>query len=176
MRLFTLLPLVLLSVLDSQKSAVIHEFPIPPLTHKTLFYIHRSVNSNTVLYEVNLLNNKTIDPKNPVSVYWLRYAEKGQKRDLNMMERNFAYGVKCTASGTDQYMMQFVASKTRHVEIHMDQKGQANAIMDISGKPSRLMKIFVHVAEDGWWPKVDYVEFFGVDRSSNEPTYEKLKV
>jgi len=174
MRLFTLLPLVLLVFMNSPKP--IHEFPVPPITHKTLFYIHRSVNSNTVLYEVNLVSDKTIDPKNPVSVYWLRYAEKGQKRDLNMLERNFAYGVKCIPAGHGKYTMQFVATKTRQVEILMDHKGQATAIMDISGRSSRLTKIFVQVAEDGWWPKVDYVEFFGEDVRTKEATYEKMKV
>ncbi len=174
MRLFTLLPLVLLILPTSP--AFDHEFPVPPLTHKSLFYIHRSVNSNTVLYEVNLLGDKTIDPKNPVSVYWLRYAEKGQKRDLNMLERNFAYGIKCIPAGPGKYTMHFVASKTRQAEVLLDQNGQATAIMDISGKASRLKKIFVQVAEDGWWPKVDYVEFFGEDVRTNEATYEKMKV
>ncbi|HRJ31477.1 MAG TPA: DUF4833 domain-containing protein [Cyclobacteriaceae bacterium] len=174
MRLFTLLPLVLLVLPDSP--GPIHEFPVPPLTHKTLFYIHRSVNSNTVLYEVNLLNNTTIDPKNPVTVYWIRYAEKGQKRDLNMLERNFAYGIKCIPLQNGKYTLQFVASKARQAEILLDRNGQATAIMDINGKPSRLKKIFVHVAEDGWWPKVDYVEFFGEDVSTKEVTYEKMKV
>lgn len=174
MRLFTLLPSVLLVLPDSP--GPIHEYPVPPLTHKTLFYIHRSVNSNTVLYEVNLLNNTTIDPKNPVTVYWIRYAEKGQKRDLNMLERNFAYGIKCTPLQNEKYTLQFVASKARQAEILLDRNGQATAIMDIDGKPSRLKKIFVHVAEDGWWPKVDYVEFFGEDVSTKVVTYEKMKV
>jgi hypothetical protein len=32
----------------------------------------------------------------------------------------------------------------------------------------------VQVAEEGWWPKVAYVEFFGLDSETHKPTYEKM--
>src|SRR5687767_1986118 len=70
------------------------EFPKPPHSKKSLFYIHRSPNPNTVIYEVNLTEKNTIDPEDPVKVYWIRYGEKGQYRELNYLERTFAYGVK----------------------------------------------------------------------------------
>jgi hypothetical protein len=46
--------------------------------------------------------------------------------------------------------------------------------MVISGKRSKLTKIFVQVAEEGWWPKVAYVEFFGVEQETNKLAYEKM--
>jgi hypothetical protein len=52
------------------------EFPVPPYSKKSLFYIHRSPNPNTVIYEVNLTDKSIIDPENPVKVYWIRYGEK----------------------------------------------------------------------------------------------------
>ena len=150
------------------------EFPVPPFSKKSLFYIHRSPNPNTVIYEVNLTDKNTIDAKNPVKVYWIRYGEKGQIRDLNYIEKTFAYGVKPETINQNSYKLQFVASKEKSFVASLDGKGQALATMKINGRQSKLTKIFVQVAEEGWWPKVAYVEFFGLDLESNKPTYEKM--
>jgi hypothetical protein len=152
------------------------EFPIPPHSKKSLFYIHRSPNPNTVIYEINLTDKNTIDSEDPVKVYWIRYGEKGQQRDLNYLEKTFAYGVKSEPIDQLKFRMQFVASKDKTFDVTVDENGQALAMMAISGKQSRLTKIFVQVAEDGWWPRVAYVEFFGVEDQTNKPTYEKMLI
>ncbi len=165
-----------LSALFSFDESKVHltEFPIPPYSKKSLFYIHRSPNPNTVIYEVNLTDKNTIDPKDPVKVYWIRYGEKGQKRELNYLEKTFAYGVKNEPVNQHQHTVQFVASKEKSFVASLDEKGQAYATMKINGRQSRLTKIFVQVVEEGWWPKVAYVEFFGLDSETSKPTYEKM--
>lgn len=150
------------------------EFPVPPYSKKSLFYIHRSPNPHTVIYEVNLTDKNVIDPKNPVKVYWIRYGEKEKFKDLNYLEKTFAYGIKPEMLNENSYKLQFVASKEKWFVASVDEKGQAYATMKISGKQSKLTKIFVQVAEDGWWPKVAYVEFFGLDFETSKPTYEKM--
>jgi hypothetical protein len=171
------LPLLILTFLSLASSPVSDHsrYPVPPTSSRTLFYIQRSNNANTVIYEANLHNN-TFNPKEPVQVYWIRYAEQGQKRALNFIERTVAYGVKCSPAGSEEFVMNFVASKARQAHIFLDGAGRASALMNIGNKQSRLNKIFVQVAEDGWWPKIDYLEFFGTDTLTNEPTYEKMKV
>jgi hypothetical protein len=151
-----------------------YDFPVPPHTKKTLFYIQRSTNANTVMYEVNVQSGKTIDPKNPVDVYWLRYAEKGQKRDLNYIERVLAYGVNCKESGNGYYTLNFVASKKKVLRIYIDETGQAQAEMNIANTSSRLERIFVTATDNDWFPKVAYVEFFGTDLSTGKSNYEKM--
>jgi Domain of unknown function (DUF4833) len=150
------------------------EFPVPPHSKKSLFYIHRSPNPNTVIYDINLTEKNVIDSKNPVKVYWIRYGEKGQLRDLNYVERTFAYGVKLTEENQNE--VHFVASKDRKFTVAQDEKGQAYALMNIGGKQSKVTKIFVQVAEEGWWPKIAYVEFFGTDAATNTATYEKMLI
>jgi Domain of unknown function (DUF4833) len=83
------------------------KFPVPPHSKRSLFYIHRSTNPNTVVYEVNLNANNTIDAKEPVTVYWIRYGEKGQQRGLNYLERTFAYGVKSEPINNKRYNVEF---------------------------------------------------------------------
>jgi hypothetical protein len=151
------------------------KFPVPPYSKKSLFYIHRSPNANTVVYELNAAGT-IINSKDPVTVYWMRYGESGQQRELNYLEKTFAYGVKCSAINDLKYSVEFVASKAKKLEVFIDENGQACALMNISGKPSRLRKVYVQVAEDGWWPRVAYVEFFGFEITTNKPAYEKMDI
>jgi hypothetical protein len=160
-------------LISSSWVPVENRFPVPPHNLNTLFYIQRSNNANTVMYEINRGAPASIDDKDPVHVYWIRYAEKGQEERLNYLERTLAYGVHCY-NDQGKITMQFVASKKRSAEISLDEKGQAKAFMQISKKKSQLDKIFVQVTETGWLPKVQYVEFFGTDVSSHEQTYEKM--
>jgi len=152
------------------------EFPVPPYSKKSLFYIHRSPNPNTVIYDVNFTEKKTIDTKKPVKVYWIRYGEKGQYRELNYLERTFAYGVKPVSVDQLKVKMHFAVSKEKSFLVSLDETGQGWATMQINGRESKLTKIFVQVAEDGWWPKVAYVEFFGMDTETNNLTYEKMVI
>ena len=152
------------------------EFPVPPHTKQSLFYIHRNLNNHSVVYEVNLTEKGAIDPENPFKIYWIRYGEKNKYKELNYMERTFAYGLKSEALGHGKYRALFVAKKEKSIDVFIDEKGQATALMKIDNKISKLVKIFVQVAEDGWWPKVAYVEFFGTDFKTNLPTYEKLLI
>lgn len=152
------------------------DFPVPPHTKKSLFYIHRNLNNHSVVYEVNLTDKGLIDPENPFKIYWLRVGEKSKYRELNYMERTFAYGLKSQPASGGKIHAAFVAKKERTLDVYLDDKGQATALMKIDNKLSKLVRIFVQVAEDGWWPKVAYVEFFGTDFKTNLPTYEKLLI
>lgn len=92
------------------------------------------------------------------------------------MERTFAYGVKTESVDQNRFRMQFEASKKKSFVVSLDEKGQAFASMKISGQQSRLTNIFVQVAEEGWWPKIAYVEFFGLDSQTLKPSYEKMLI
>jgi len=150
-------------------------FPIPPRSNKTLFYIQRSTNANTIMYEANI-ENKNIDEDDPVSVYWIRYAEKGQRRKLNYIERVMAYGVTCKPTANHSFILHFNASSSKEVLVLLDSKGVAHARMSINKKNSTLEKIFVMVTDKSFIPKVDYVEFFGTDVTTGEKTYEKMMI
>lgn len=152
------------------------DFPAPPYTKQSLFYIYRNLNNHSVVYEINKLANGTIDPENPFKIYWNRVGEKHRYRDLNYMERTFAYGLKTNPMGNGKVHAIFVARKEYSIDAYIDEKGQAIALMKIDNKISKLVKIFVQVAEDGWWPKIAYVEFYGADIKTNLPTYEKLLI
>lgn len=149
------------------------DYPVPPRTKKSLFYVQNSTNTNTVVYDVNIANG-SIHADEPVKIYWLRFADHNKLRQLNYLEKTFAYGLKFEPLQNGKVKASFVARKERQIEVFVDEQGQATALIKISDKISKLTRLFVQVAEDGWWPKVAYVEFFGTDVKTNLPVYEKL--
>ena len=51
------------------------KFPVLPDNISRLFYVQRSPNANTIVYELNTGKNGQLDLENPVHVYWIRYGE-----------------------------------------------------------------------------------------------------
>src|ERR1700712_4274015 len=86
------------------------KFPVPPNNSNQLFYLQRTSNTNTLIYELNF-NHNTLDNDEPVHVYWIRYNEKGQQEELNYIQRKFAYGIKSTLISKDKYQLNFVSYK-----------------------------------------------------------------
>src|SRR5580765_3967987 len=69
-------------------------FPVPSGNDNQLFYLQRTPNTNTVVYEVKYTKTGQLDTTEPVHVFWIRYAEKGQRAELSYIQRHFAYGIK----------------------------------------------------------------------------------
>src|SRR3954454_1408714 len=86
------------------------KFPVPQGNKNQLFYLQRTPNTNTIVYELNY-NNTVLDAEEPVHVFWIRYTEQGQKEELNFIQRKFAYGLKSTLIAKDKYRLNFVSYK-----------------------------------------------------------------
>lgn len=151
------------------------EFPIPPQTNKLLFYIQRSTNANTIIYDANIKDGK-VDSKKPLDIYWIRYTEKGEKGTLNYLERVLAYGAEVTAPKDTSkiYTIHFAASNKKTATFFVDNKGQAVAHILINGKKAKLSKIFVQAHETSWLPKVSYVELIGFDLTTGAKVIERI--
>ncbi len=152
-------------------------FPIPPSAPNRLFYIQRSSNANTVVYDANILANKSLNAKQPVHTYWLRYAEKGQKEELSTIQRTLAYGlytdpIKGEANAYEGY---FLAYRKRKFVVKLDPKGAPIALFPINGKLQILERVLVNLDENGYLPNIHYIELFGRDQSTGKDVYERFK-
>ena len=49
-----------------------------PDDKNVLFYIHKNTNPNAIVYALNILDDGTINPKDPIEVFWRRYPEDQQ--------------------------------------------------------------------------------------------------
>lgn len=162
---------------QSTKALPIDRFPIPPNSSIRLFYIQRSSNANTVVYDANLLANKTLNPSQPVHTYWIRYADNGQKEELNLIQRTLAYGlythkIKDENNSFEGY---FLAYRKRKFVVKINAQNQAIALFPINGKLQILQRVFVSVDDSGFTPTVNYIELFGKDETSNKDVYERFK-
>ncbi|GAB3329075.1 hypothetical protein GCM10027299_31990 [Larkinella ripae] len=176
--LFLLLLLLELVRSSSPVLAAEKEFPVPPSAPNRLFYIQRSNNTNTVIYEANLLNNQRLNPDEPVSVYWIRYAEQGQREQLSMFQWKMAYGYKhqLVSRQNDGFEIHLNAFKKRTIWVDL-QQGKPTALTTINGRKACLRKVFVQLeSESGLIPKVQYVELFGIDPVAGVPVYERIRV
>ncbi|KAF4320780.1 hypothetical protein BBO99_00003593 [Phytophthora kernoviae] len=143
------------------------------------FIIQRSNNSNTVVYAGRKSDDgSTLDPTNPMQVYWIMYEKEGNPReDLNMIERNTAYGV--TSRPTDvagEYLAAIASLRDRDCILQLDAHGNVMALTTINGKKGMLLRrVFVQMTTSWGIPTVDYVDIFGVDPVTHEAVYEKKK-
>ncbi|GMF46416.1 unnamed protein product [Phytophthora fragariaefolia] len=123
-------------------------------------------------------DGKSLDPANPIKVFWIMYEKEGNPReDLNMIERNTAYGVTSKPSDVPGEHLASIASlRDRDCVLCLDKHGNVMALTTINGKKGMLLRrVFVQMTTSWGIPTVDYVDIFGVDPKTHEPVYEKKK-
>lgn len=152
------------------------KFPVPPSNSNQLFYLQRTSNTNTLIYELNF-NNKALNHEEPVHVYWIRYNDKGQQEELNFVQRKFAYGIKSTFISKDKYQLNFVSYKKFPMFLVKGLDEKYNVFATINQKQAILSRIFVKINGGSFWtPNIEYVEVKGVDPSTGKEVIERMKI
>lgn len=176
---------VLLSAMSMQKVAAEDRspesqsisFPTPKGISRQLFYLQRDPNTNTIICQLNTDEKGAVDKENPVNVFWMRYADKGQKADLNYIQRKFAYGINSRPLGNEKYELKFVSYGKFPLYLMKDKSDQYRVYATINKRQIILNRIYVHI-EGGtlFVPNVKYVELRGLDASTGEEVTERMKV
>lgn len=151
--------------------------PTPEKTEKDLFFLQRTKNTNTIMYELNLNEDGSLNDDDPVHVYWRHY-ELGPKvkNELGYFERTHAYGV-ITEKVKDKigaYSVKLKAFKKRAVNLARDKAGKFVATMNINGKMAILQRIYVKSEEGVITPTVIHVDLFGIDPETGEAVTERV--
>lgn len=150
-------------------------FPRPPRTDKSLFFIQRNTNRNTIVYDANLNARGNFDNGNPVDAYWLRYASRGHRMELTWLQRNFAYGYKARQDTAGKgYWVTLTAYEDRKIHLRKNRDGNPIAVMDINGKPCRLDHIWVFTEGDGSWPTILHLDLHGFRLSDGQSEAERI--
>ena len=151
-------------------------YPALPASVNRLFYVQRSSNANTIVYELNLGSNGQPDADEPVHPYWIRYTEGGKKEDLNYIQRKFAYGVNAKALGNGKYDIRFVSYKKFPLTLMKGADGKYHIFATISQRQFIVNRIFVKIEGGSFWvPNVRYVEFKGTDPATGKEVTERFK-
>ena len=155
---------------ESKKDNLINPadtFPVPSGNKKMLFYVQRTHNTNTIVYELNYINDTTLNPLTPVHPYWIRYANKGEAEELSYIQKQYAYGVvaKLIDKEKQTFKVNFVSYKKRDIFLIRSKTDRSYAAyITIHGKLVKLVRVFVKIEGGSFWvPHITYVEVTGKD-------------
>ncbi len=171
MLLFTSAFTVVAGFTDAPKN-----YPTPEKTQELMFYIQRNHNSNTIVYEANYDENGILDTDEPLLVSWIRYDEEGQRMELRTIEKWYAYGLKSQKVKEKEgvYEIELVAYKDKILQLIQEKPFQAKTIIRLENKDCQLHHIYIQADNSSVWPKVEYVELFGIELDNKQQKYEKI--
>jgi hypothetical protein len=140
-------------------------YPVPRLSEKLLFYVQRTHNRNTVIYELNFQADGNISKKEPLHPMWIRYEEGAIRKELSFIQ-NRVYGLDTRFMGRDTWLIHFRSYKKR--EIYLMRTGKNNlykAMIKINGKMAELTSLFICTVTNslGIPSTVKYIDINGVD-------------
>jgi len=150
-------------------------FPVPKFNSRTLFYVQRTPNTNTIMYELNMKGG-VLDEDNPVHVYWIRYTEGGRTQELSYIQRKFAYGVKVTRLADQKYKLLFAAYDKIPFYLMKSTAGIFHTYVELDGKMIVLKRLYIRIDPGGtfWAPNVKYVEFKGTEVASGREVIKRI--
>ena len=151
-------------------------FPVPEKTPDQLFYMQRTPNANTIIYDLNRKDGE-LDKADPIHVYWIRYGDKGQQAELSGVQRKFAYGIRTNLVAPEKYEIRFNANKKALMTLTKGKDNEYHVFATIRQKPAILHKIYLKIDGGTFWsPNVEYAELTGTDPDSGALVVERVKI
>ncbi|MNL32763.1 hypothetical protein D3C87_1546360 [compost metagenome] len=140
--------------------------------------MQRDPNTNTIICELNVDNDGIPHKNEPIKVYWLRYGNKGEREELNYIQRKFAYGIQTKAIGDDEYELRFVSHKKLPMYLmKSDDDKKYHVYVTVNNKKIQLDRIFLRIEGGSFWlPNVKYVELKGINTANKAKITERIKV
>lgn len=156
--------------------ANIDSLPVPKGIRDLKFYVQRDPNANTVVYELNRTAHGLLNESEPILAYWIRYADGGERKELNYIQRKFAYGLNTKKLAKDHYELKFVSYGKLALYLRKDPEGRYNVYTTINQKEAILDRVFVRIEGGTFWvPNVLYVELKGRDAATGKAVTGRFK-
>jgi hypothetical protein len=151
-------------------------FPVPPDRPTLVFFLQRSMNANTIVYEAALRPDGAIDDRAPLAAYWLRFNDAGERRELSFVERHFAFGpiVERDRSEKGAWTVRVAGYDRRTARLMLDRQGRPALIGQVSGRAAKLVSAYLYLDGDGGLPRVTAVDLFGIDVQTGAPLRERF--
>jgi len=157
-------------------------YPVPQKTDKLLFYLQRSHNKNTIVYELNTLPDGKVDVKNPIHVSWIRFEEAGRRAELSFIQRR-AFGVKCrVADKTDKsgnnFIVQFNNFNKREIRLIKSTSGAYNAFMKINNETAELECVYIKAENNAIGIPISfkYMDVYGISLKNKQQISERINL
>lgn len=162
--------------LINKKPVVRPEFPVPD-DENVLFYIQRSTNSNTIVYAARVTPAGRFEGESPVQAYWRRFNTTGERKALNYIEENFAFGIVTSKlpDNDNQIEVHLTSLPSRRATVRINTRKQVIATIKMGVYDVRLLYAYIAVDESSILPWVHYVDVFGVDLKSGKYVRERIR-
>lgn len=153
--------------------------PTPEGIDNMLFYVQRTINANTIVYELNTNKDGDINESEPIKAYWIKYAQGGKIDPLTFIQRKYAYGVKAKLIDKEKktFSFEFVSYNKRQFYLSkssVDNKYRVYGF--VNNKLSVLNNICVKIEGGTFWlPNVKSVEVKAKDPNTLAENIEIIK-
>jgi len=153
-------------------------FPKPDKISNMMFYVQRTFNTNTIIYELNVDEKQNLNEAEPIKMYWINYSTNNSIEPLNYIQRKYAYGIELKLIDAEKksYVFNFVSYKKKKLYLlksPIDNK--YHVFCDINNKAVALDRIFIQIEGGSFWvPHVKYIDISGKDLGKNEEVAERV--
>lgn len=138
-------------------------FPVPDDPHQ-VFFLQRSMNSNTVVYTARFDAQGNLDRRQPLDIYWRRYNDQGERRELNRIERLFAFGVSVRRTREPGvFRINFRAVPQFNMTLRQEGPFRAALYGSHEMYSGRLVNIYLELADSRFIPQIDHVRLVVLD-------------
>lgn len=145
-----------------------------PVDEGMLFFAQNSINDNVLVYAARTTPDGALDPAEPMTVYWRRYAEEGQKRELNFFERNFALGLATTAIAPERWSVEMIGWRRREITVDLGPDRRPRATIDVDHRPVRPIYIYVQADGDHFIPTIRHVDLYARADGDKGVVHERI--
>lgn len=161
---------------DSLRPVSGSAWPKPQRGGKLLFFVQRTHNRNTVVYELNPGPDGRPDPSEPLHARWIRYEEGGISKELSFIQ-NKVYGLHVERTGNDYIILKFKSYRERELYlIKSKRENRYMVMMRINGKMAELVSLFISSVTNklGIPSKIRYIDITGIDPASGAVITERV--
>ncbi|MCB1474480.1 MAG: DUF4833 domain-containing protein [Rhodobiaceae bacterium] len=141
-----------------------------------VFYLQKSSNPNTVVYAMQFDDEGKLKRQKPMTAYWRRFAEHGQRMELRFLERILAFDIQYSVidAAEPAYRANLVAYPAMKATVEKVDGGAYRAILPIGGQPALLDCIYIELRETDFIPKILHVDLVGRAVNGSEPVRQRL--
>ncbi|TCC84163.1 DUF4833 domain-containing protein [Pedobacter hiemivivus] len=147
--------ILLLSQFSDAQEQVAFQIP-----KSSLFYIQRSPETKTIVYELNYNSNGTLHPNDPIKGFWLKKNEAQKLEPLSAREKKHEYGIQSKAIGNDEYEIRLRAYKK--MPLYLKRSAADNnyyLYIKDEGNNVLLKRVFIKLNRGTFWfPKLQYID------------------
>jgi len=167
-----ILLIINLNVTQAQTS-----YPVPQKTGKMLFYLQRSFNKNTIIFETEILADNKLNKERPVKMYWIRYEEDSRIAELTLIQRKI-FGLKCTSIDETNSSFLLINNKFSKLNIIVKESslGYYKAYLEINNQLTELERVFIKATNNplGIPLSFEYIEVSGISTESGKLNTERI--